>query len=343
MTKPATPTIRDVALAAGVAQSTVSRALRGSGRVDKKTQERIAKIAESIGYVPSRSAQSLRSSRTMTIGVLIPDLRNPIFGPFVRGAEHAAGVHDYSIFICDGQGSPTVQVKHLRRLFEHRVDAVVIGRGFQQGEALTQIFGRAGVPFEPEFATDPHESDRRRLQLEVDATREAFHHLVGLGHRKFFFLAPTRPDRDETTLTRGRIEAIRTSVAEVTDRFELTVAGRQDDGSERQVIQDLATRPRPHTCFVAGSHSMALPVLSALFGAGLEIPSQASFVGFGDSNWAENYRPALATIRYDYYLEGRRAIDRLIGRLNGETPSPDSFEWVASEFLPRASCGPAPA
>jgi DNA-binding LacI/PurR family transcriptional regulator len=180
------------------------------------------------------------------------------------------------------------------------------------------------------------------VELEVEATREAFHHLVGLGHRRFLFVAPTRPGAQMTTLTRGRVESIRASVAEVCPDFDLMIARRQDEEADRRAIQAFATQPDPYTCFIAGSHAVAPAILGALFGAGIDIPSRASFIGFGDSDWAEIYRPPLATIRYDYYLEGRRAIERLLRRLDGETPASDELNWVASEFLARDSCGPAP-
>src|SRR5690348_13518432 len=145
------PTIHDVARSAGVATSTVSRALRGEPRVNAETRARVQRIAGELGYSPSRSALSLRSINTRTIGLVATNMDNPIAIDHLRATVRAAFEAGYAVLVADGQDSAAIQDAELARMLEYRVDGLILGRGtFPVTPNLIRI-ASSGIPIEPEL------------------------------------------------------------------------------------------------------------------------------------------------------------------------------------------------
>src|SRR5690606_29719388 len=130
------PTIADVARAASVAKSTVSRALNGDSRVSEDTRRRIEEVALAIGFRPSHSARSLRLARSQTLGVMLPDLENPTFVQYLKGVQRAARQAGYSLLSADAEVSPDVQLRSLESLLDHQVDGLVLHRSFSRQDLL---------------------------------------------------------------------------------------------------------------------------------------------------------------------------------------------------------------
>src|SRR5215831_14592066 len=146
--RPPMPTMKDVAARAGVAVSTVSRILNGTGYGSEETRGRVLAASSALGYMPSLRARGLRQSRTMTIGIAVPDLGNPVFLEYVRGVEHTAGQAGYAVTICDAQASVDVQTRQFERLFADRVDGLLVVPPILS-HAGAEPFLQAGVPLEP--------------------------------------------------------------------------------------------------------------------------------------------------------------------------------------------------
>ncbi len=120
------PDIRQVAAEAGVSTATVSRVLTGKGPASEDATRRVRAAADRLGYSPSAPASSLRTERSMIIGVLVPNLANPVFLPFLRAVEHLAQQHGYAVIVADAQRSPEVERRQLDRLSAQRIDALVV-------------------------------------------------------------------------------------------------------------------------------------------------------------------------------------------------------------------------
>src|ERR1700728_461901 len=110
--------IRRVAEEASVSIATVSRVVSGRGPVNDDTRQRVQSVVARLGYRPSASARSLRTSQTMIIGALVPDLSNPVFVPFLRGVQHVAQAEGYSVLVVDAQRSAVVERRALDRLID---------------------------------------------------------------------------------------------------------------------------------------------------------------------------------------------------------------------------------
>ena len=332
-------TIRDVARDARVAVSTVSRVLNGSGAASERTRVRVIDAARRLGYQPSGTARSLRKGRTMTIGLLIPDLANPIFVSYLRGAESVAERHGFSVLACDGHDSPDAEVRGLQRFYEHRVDGLLLAGPVPM--AALDALCAAGVPIEP-FLPGQKQVPLPRAALEEAASLTAFRSLLKLGHRRIAFFARHRSSSSvPSSATEIRRQVLARALSEVgagDDDSMFVVASPEQCRAE---VQRLTALQDPPTAYIAGSHVLAAPLLSAIYDAGLTVPADVSFVSFGDSPWAVAHRPPISVVRFDYSAEASSYMERLIARIEG-WPSIPVPEPLPSEFVPRGSVAVPP-
>jgi len=343
-------TIRDVAVAAGVTPSTVSRALNDEPRIAPSTRARILEVAGNLGYSPSRAARALRTVRTQTLGLFAPDLGNPISQTFMHAAVGAAYELGYAVFACDGQGSPTLQQALLRRLLEHRVDGILVGYGqLYLTQALIEAV-RSDCPVEPEIelpeSIQPDETvivtpNRRRAELERGASTEAYQALLAAGHRRLTFVQVAGPE-GLSAMGKIRRETYEHTLADAglpadATRY-LTVPSADHCASE---IEDLLSGDDRPTAIVSAMNLATPAILRGIYAAGMRMPNDLSFLSFGDSEWAASYAPPIAVIRHDYALGARAAVQCLIERAEGQATFPE-MELAPSEFMPRGSIGPAP-
>lgn len=335
--RPPMPTMKDVATRAGVAVSTVSRVLNASGYGSEQTRSRVLAASSELGYLPSLRARGLRQSRTMTVGVAVPDLGNPVFLEYVRGVEHTAGPAGYAVTICDGQASADVQARQLGRLFADRVDGLVVIPPVLSREAA-EPFLRAGVPVAPFAELD----DRTRVRLHVEATLPAMVTALELlregGHDRIAYVTRRTPMREVASLgwVDARVYGLRRVGYEFDERFILRVDTAEDCRAAVVALEGAGEGP---TAYIVSPYGLAPRMLAAIYDAGLAIPGDASFVCHGDSDWAVAHRPPLAVIRRDYYAQAaawtRDLLARIEGGPGGRVPN------LPYEFVPRGSIGPA--
>jgi LacI family transcriptional regulator len=323
---PGTPlvNIRDVAAAAQVAVSTVSRVINDSGYASRETRDKVLAAAARLGYRPSATARSLRRARTMSVGVLVPDLANPVFVQYLRGAEHGAQAHGYALLICDGQGSPELQATHLARLYEHRVDALLLG-GLPPVHAL-EPFVRAGVPMTP--------LDLRGDELEGPATRVAVDYLFAAGHRRIGLV----PRSAHWGMFPARLRAVRDAhVAAGVPMDPALIVPAHTPEECPAAVQRLMSLPEPPTAIISAAHVLTAALISAIYDAGLSIPEDIAFISYGDSEWALAHRPPISVIRHDIYAEAKATAEMLIAQVERwpKRPPPPA---IAAEFVPRGSC-----
>ena len=332
-------TIADVARAAGVNSSTVSRVLNRRVSVKAETRRRIEEAVTTLGYSPSQAARSLASARTWTLGVLLPDIRNLVHADFLRGAEAVVQEFGYSLLIADGQLSPAIQAATLDRFLKMRVDGLIVSRAFAL-PALLEPFARAGVPVEPR---EVYAGLRARLPKDHRlGSYDAFRHLFALGHRTVAVFVHERPDAPKRSgEMRARIGALM-SVRDEVGAAEVTVhiAGVNHEEECAAALAGLMAGNAPPTALIAGNDWMTAPLLAAVRDAGLAIPKDISFLTYADSRWAAAYRPAISVIRYDYAGEGRTLASRLLRHL-GEKADEDTADrpLAREEFVDRKSLG----
>jgi LacI family transcriptional regulator len=331
-------TILDVANAAGVKPSTVSKALN-DGRGSAEVRRRIDEAVSRLGYRPNQQARGLRRSESRSIGVLIPDLANPVFLPFLRGVEHAAQERGYVVLITDGQRSHDPATTGLGRFFDQGVDGLVLG-GPVPPESL-QLYIDHGVPTAPSLTDGGRDLARHWGQGESDATAEMARRLLDLGHRRFSFVTtPPPPGQEGRRYGAGRlgplVAAIKEREAELSISLIDPVAGFEACRSDlvKAVVE---TSP---TALVCSNHVLAPWLLMAIDRAGLTVPDDVSLVLYGDSDWARAHRPALSVIRRDAYAEGYDLTASMLDEIAGlDAPRRGVID---ARFVDRDSCA-APA
>ena len=334
-------TIDDVAARAGVHKATVSRALntRTRHQVNRETAARVTAIAEELGYVPNAMARGLRTSSSMTIGVIIPDLTNPFFPPIVRGIENYLQPRGYTALLANTDDSEAIEQAALGTLLGRRVDGLIVASGSLQTPTLVEAHqaGVFAVMLNRDAGGIPYP-----LVTGNDATgiAAAVTHLADLGHRRIMHIAG--PADFSTSGTRA--EAFRAACAStkgvagtVVEAAALSVeAGTQ---TMDRVLTDRRARP---TAIVAGNDLVALGVLRSLRSHGLSCPDDVSVIGFNDIEFAQDSNPPLTTVHVPMLGMGTEAARILLEAIESRAQEPMTVRLPVS-LIVRGSTGPAPS
>lgn len=310
-------TLRDVARLAGVHPGTASRALNEQTRplVNAATARRVLDAAEQLRYRPNPIARGLKTNRSHTVGVIVPDLMNPLFAAIVRGIEDRLDRAGYTLLITNTDNDPDRERTQFEAMLARQVDGFITATAQRDHRLITEVVGpdakvvlvnrRADDNALPAVAAD----DDRGVRLAVA-------HLVELGHRRIALLSG--PQRLSTGLRRQQ-----GFIAAMSERG-LLVDPKLLDNSEAfteiegaRVCRDLLGRGEPFTAIVAGNDLMALGCLDALEEAGLRCPEDVSVVGFNDIPFADRFRPPLTTVHIPHYQIGAAGGDLMLDMLRG--------------------------
>jgi DNA-binding LacI/PurR family transcriptional regulator len=329
--------MKDVARAAGVSTATVSRVLSRSGYASAATRARVLEVTDRLGYRLDARAQGLRKRQSTTLGILVPDLSNPVNLSFIRGVQHVAQQCGYVVVVADAQHAAAVERRQLELFQSQRVAAVIVA-GIMQDQAALSIFEPGGSLIirspDPSLAS---------LSGEAKAIDDAVADLARRGHRAVLFAArsPSRDDDPPTRLTEIRRRSVRTSAARLgLGVEECALPTTLSAGEAARRLGAMLAAPDGTRAVICASHLLAPPILGALAGLGWDIPGQISFITFGDSEWAAAYRPALSVIYVDRYREARRITRDLLEEL-GETPDPEEAP-AQPAYVARGSVGDRP-
>ena len=311
-------TIIDVAKAAGVHPSTVSRVLNQREELNllPATRQRVVAAASRLGYRPSALARSLRLQRTFTLGMLVPNIDNPLFPPIIKGIEDVAHARGYNVILCNTEDSSEREDSYLRVLRERQVDGVLIASSFT-ADATIATLRRERFPF---VLVNRGSAAADDLAVVVDnetGVREAIGHLADLGHRRIGIVAGP-----QTTMTgQQRLAAAKAALRERRLRLEpaqLAVAEAFSQEAGYRAARRLVVGSEPPTAIAAGNDLIALGVLRAAREAGFMCPQQLSLVGFNDIPFAEFFGPPLTTVAVPKRDMGMRAAELLIAQLEHE-------------------------
>jgi LacI family transcriptional regulator len=301
-------TIRDVAKAAGVHISTVSRALDPEKRdlIGEVTRERILAVVAELGYRPHLVASGLRRGQTRTIGVVVPDLGNPIYAPFTRGATHALGGAGYMPLVADTQDDHSGFARILRHLAERRVEAIITTAARLQDEALLLDLAGSGVPVVTAIRTIPSSGLPSVHHDNQGGGRLAAEHLLELGHTR---LAQLRGPLDVDAFrarSAGFEETVRAAGATLVEEQPAAPIPTVQEGFRLATAILRTARGRPTAVFVQNDN-LAIGALQAIRDLGLRCPLDVSIVGYNDGPFAAHTNPPLTTVRLDAYELGRQA------------------------------------
>jgi LacI family transcriptional regulator len=324
-------TLKDVALAAGVSQSTTSRALSGEGYVAAAVRQRVLAAADELGYVPHAMARSLRKQVSRSIGVLVSDLRNPFYADLAAGIASRARAHGYTMMLVDDQGSVEEELIAAEAFVSTRAAGVIV-TPLSQG--VSSYLLRQRVPVvEVDRQFSPGECDAVVIDNTSIAQRMT-HHLIALGHRKIALLI------DETDWTTGadRFAGYQRSLEEAgiePDPALIVAAGWDAGGARKAAIDMLARRDHPTAVFAA-NNLLAEGVWRAANDLGLRVPDDLSIVSFDDAQWMSMVTPGITAVVQDTVALGEAAVDRLLARIEDPDAAPVTAVFEA-QIHPRGS------
>jgi DNA-binding LacI/PurR family transcriptional regulator len=319
-------TLHDVAQEAGVAVSTVSRALSDPQRVNVRTREHVSAVAQRLGYRPNRMAQALPTGRTRMLAVLVPDIANPHNFGLVRGAEAQARAAGFTLVIADTQQSPDLEATHLDRLAS-LVDGFVLAASRLPDADLRALAERSPVV----LFNRRVEGLASLVTDSADGSRQIVEHLVAFGHRSLAYCAG--PGDSWSNGERWRALAASADAAGVRIVHCGPFAPTLDSGPAAADI-GLATGA---TALIAFNDLLAIGALRRLEERGVGVPEQVSVVGFDDIFGADFCHPPLTTVAGPLEEAGRTLVDVLLA---GGSVAPEIT--LPTHLRVRESTGPPP-
>jgi DNA-binding LacI/PurR family transcriptional regulator len=323
------PTIYDVAAAAGVATSTVSRAFSTPNRVSAKTRQHVLAVAAQMQYRPNPHARALLSGRHYTVAMVVSDIANPHFFELIRGAELRARTSEYTLVLVNGEESPRIEYDQIQRLVP-AVDGFVLAASRLPDENLLQIAAQRPtvlmnrqVRGMPSVVLD-HRSGCHRI----------VEHLASLGHRHLVYLAG--PEKSWMAATRW--SALHRAADELGLR-SARIGPFTPKVSQGGAAADGALHSQA-TAIVAHNDLLAIGVIQRLRQRSVRVPEDVSVVGFDNIFAAELCTPSLTTLGGAHAEVGRAAVEIL---LHANSPAHDDANppqvTLPTELLLRSSSG----
>ncbi len=304
-------TLKDIARMAGVSVNTVSRALNGKPDVNAQTRQKVLKVAKELGYVPNRSALSLKKRKTHIVGVIIEDNANPFWAEVLKGVEFAAKKKGYHVILVNTSRNYEEEVEGIRMLLERRVDGLLIAPNQQRYDDLNEL-RRLGVPFvimgrhvkEFEGVVPMVYSDER------EGGYFATKHLVERGCKRIAFVGAQPYNTASQERYEGYVMALKEYGVEVNDNLVKT-GGIEIDGGYKSVMELLKEGVKFDGVF-AYNDLMAFGVLKALKEANIDVPKDVKIIGYDDIPYSALITPSLTTMRMKKATIGKLSLELLL-------------------------------
>ncbi|MCW2741380.1 MAG: transcriptional regulator, LacI family [Blastococcus sp.] len=333
------PTLRDVAEAAGVHAATASRALNPQTRrlVNVETARRVLRAAESLGFSPNPIARSLKTSKSGTVGLVLPDITNPLFPPIVRGIEDVLSEAGYSALIVNTDNDPErerVQIASLRSrqvegliVATARLDHPLLDQLHQQKVNVVLVNRRTSAVDVPWITPD----DSAGIELAVK-------HLADLGHRRVLHLAGPQTTSTGVVRMRAFANAVREHGLDE-DPTLLAACNLWVEAEGARVLREVLDAGTEFTAIVAGNDLIALGCYDVFLERGITCPDDVSVVGFNDMPLLDKLRPPLTTVGIPHHQVGVEAARMLLESIN-EPDRPARSVLLPVSLVVRGSTAP---
>lgn len=323
------PTLDDVAAAAGVAASTVSRAFTRPDRVHHNTRDHVLAVAAELGYTPNPAARALESGRTNTLALLVPDITNPYFSGVIKGAERAAAAAGQTLVLGDTSENATTEQRLVHRLGP-AVDGFVLSASRMRDSELL-----AAAASNPIALVNRAIPGVACVVADYDSgTRQIVDHLASLGHAGFVYLGGP----PESWSGARRWAGLRAAAQEgglTATRFG-PYAPALEGGA---AAADAAIGARA-TALVAHNDMLAIGVMRRLAERGVLVPRDVSVVGFDNITGSDFCSPALTTLAERTDEAGARAVEAVLAQVPTRATDPPA-RVLPTQLVVRQSTGPA--
>ncbi|WP_129595826.1 LacI family DNA-binding transcriptional regulator [Anaerophilus nitritogenes] len=313
-------TIKDIARIAEVSTATVSKVINHKDEhISDPTRKKILKIMKEYNYIPNTAARSLVTKKTNTIGLIIPDIRNPFFPELARGVEDRANESEYNVIFCNTDDDEEKEEKCVSMLIEKMVDGII----FTASSKRTGEFRRFKNNKIPIILVD-RDLDLKHIKGRIKADNrngayEGVKHLITCGYKDILFLSG--PYTSYTSME--RLKGYKKAFKEYSIKYkeENIIEGTYQSGWGYEIIKKLLRQKRKFDALFCGNDLIAIEAIKALQEDGIKVPHEVGVVGFDDIYMSRFIDPTLTTIKQPIYEMGYKAVQMLIETLQGKVNS----------------------
>ena len=302
-----------VAHEAGVSKQTVSRVLNNKGEISQATRLKVLAVIKQLGYRPSSLARGLATNKTMTLGLVVPDIGNPFFSEITRGADSAAHSAGYSLLLGNTFEDPEREADVLRTLEEKHVDGIVLCSSRLSDDQLDAFCAE-----QPMVLVNRQHASANVGSVRVDdaaGASAAVHHLIQSGRSAIGFLSGPPASHSGQERAKGYAAALHETGLALDPTLNVNCLPYLEGG--RQVTLNLlATRPDVNALFCYND-LVAAGALQACAQAGRRVPQDVAVVGCDDIPLAEMVTPPLTTLHVSQQEMGASAVQLLLNKING--------------------------
>jgi LacI family transcriptional regulator len=338
MTKPRI-TLKDVAIKVGVHSSTVSRALNPAtkGMVTEEIANRIISAVADMGYRPNTFAQSLKTNRSYTVGVLVPDLTNPAFAPIINGIENMLETHGYSVMVASTYNLAKKQLSTLNKFRERHVDGLIIATA-TLGDKMIEDCIFEGTPFVEAVRSSGNTDVCSVISDEINGGIMVISHLAQLGHKTIAYIAGPQFLSTGFNRYQGFLKGMKENGLIVDQNLVVSCDAFSEEEARNAASKIFANKSKMTAIYV-GNDIMALGVYNELEARAIKCGKDISVVGFDDMPFANKFSPPLTTIHTPMIDVGTEAARILLDKIN-EINIPARTIKIKPELIVRSSSGP---
>jgi len=328
------PTIKDVANLAGVHPSTVSRVINDNSRISEKTKNKVLLIIKKLGYTPNAIARGLKTKRTQTLGMLIPDITNPFFAELARGVEDAANKNNFNVILCNTDDKLKKERTYLEILRGKRVDGLILGTAHIRDKSILELEKKKF----PYILVSRNIEGLDKNCVIVDDVAGGImvtEYLIKLGHRRIAHI--TGPLKTRSALNRLKGYKLALKKYEIEYRDELVGEGDFRIKGGYQVMKRFLKLAEPPTAIFAANDLLALGAIQVILKKKYHIPEDFCIIGFDDIRLASFVYPPLTTVRQPMLEMGALAVKMLL-KIIEEGEFNQKKEILEPKLIIRESC-----
>lgn len=330
-------TIKDVAKKAGVSTSTVSRVISGNGPVNDATRQKVMEAVRALNYRPNFLAKGLKEGRTKTIGLIIPNIRNPIFPAVVRGVEDTARKQGYTVVLCNTDEDVLIEREYVEKLRKRWVDGFILATVSEHIDHVLEL-KKKGFP----VVLLIRNIDKHVDAVIIDnfkAAYKAVSYLVKTGHKKIAIIKGNQ----QLALYRERFRGYKQALKDAGLPLKEQLITGEDaecvqwsrDGYN--AINRLLDQSIDFDAVFATTDLRAIGAIRAIKDHGLRVPEDISVIGFDNLEFSSLLDPPLSTMAQPFYDMGARAVNKLIQLIkNGQNAEP-VIDVMEAELIIRKS------
>ena len=331
-------TIKTVAQHAGVSTATAARVLGNYGSVSEKTRKRVLECAQEITYVPNAIAKSMRKQYTKTIGMIVGDIQTPFFGRLAFCVENYATRQGWNLLICNTNDEPERELMHLRSLFEHQVDGIILSSTLREWSPVPEEFQLYYTAEKPIVQVDRYVRGISRPVVQCNneqGSYEATKYLLELGHRQIGVIAS-----QSISSMRERLAGFRRALEEYGLEYREEMVRYCEISHLREpgmnTTRELLEANPGITALYGLNQPLYRSIWMELQKLGIKVADDISVIGWGDSELADAWGITVVAQPIDQIA--MRAASILFEMIHKTQGNSDTVEIIDTKFIRRNSC-----